>query len=128
MLQLLFSRLPDPLTAFFLTRDKGVAAVVNGVKIETVKVEEEIVKAKAQYESQGQVLQAEQLEQVRASIIDNMIIREVMLQESQSYELTQEEIEEQITSFKGRFADEAAFLEALTAQGFDLESFTIVHF
>lgn len=114
------------ITAYFFTRDMGAAAVVNGVKISEVKVEEEMEKAIAQYEAQGMALQAEQIAEVRASIIDNLVIREVLLQKSQSYEPTAEELETQITTFKDRFDSEEAFTEALTLQGYDIETFTKV--
>jgi len=113
-------------TAYFLTRDNGVAAIVNGIKVSSEKVEEEMTKAIAQYEAQGMPLKPEQIEEVRSSIIDNLIIREVLLQESVSYEISDEEFETQISTFRNRFDNEEAFLEALNAQGFDLESFTKV--
>ena len=111
------------LTAYFMTRDNGVAAIVNGTKISTEKVETEMVKALTQYETQGMALPPEQMAEMRASIIDNMIIREVLLQESISYEISPEELDEQISSFKKRFDSEEAFTEALELQGFNMESF-----
>jgi len=110
-------------TAFFLTRDKGVAAVVNGIKISSEEVETEMNKAISQYESQGMALQPEQRAEMRMTIIDNMIIREVLLQESVSYEPTAEELDAQIATFKENFDTEEAFLEALGTQGFDLDGF-----
>lgn len=114
------------LTTYFLTRDNGVAAVVNGTKVSSDKVEEEMAKAVAQYEAQGMALEPAQIEEVRASIIDNLIIREVLLQESVSYVPESEEVENQIATFRARFETEEAFIEALGAQGFDFETFTNV--
>lgn len=113
------------ITTIFLTRDNGVAAVVNGVKLSTEKVEEEMAKAVAQYEAQGMALQPEQIAETRMSVIDNMVIREVLLQGSESYEATEEELAEQINTFKARFETEESFNEALETQGYDLEEFKI---
>ncbi|MDA3810587.1 MAG: peptidylprolyl isomerase [Spirochaetaceae bacterium] len=114
------------ITSFLLLRDRGIAAVVNGVKITNEKVEEEVTKAIAQYETQGTPIQPEQLVEMRASVIDNMVIREVLLQESETIDLSKEEIETQISTFKTKFETEEQFIEALKVQGFDLESFTKV--
>lgn len=114
------------ITAYFLTRDKGVAAVVNGVTISDTKIEEEMSKTVAQYTAQGMELQPEQLVEVRSSIVDDLITREVLLQESASYEITVEDLSGQISTFRNQFNTEEEFVEALSTQGFNLESFTKV--
>jgi len=111
---------------YYLTKDKGIAAVVNGVKISDDKVEDEIAKAMIQYQAQGMTIQPEQMVEVRSSIIDNLVVREILIQNSEAIELTSEEIETQISTFRARFETEEEFIEALSVQGFDLESFTLV--
>lgn len=110
-------------SAYFLLRDKGVAAVVNGVKITDQKVTSEFDKTVTQYEAQGMPLQPEQKDQVRNSIIDNLIIREVLIQSSSTYEITDEEIDTQIASYKNQFNSDEEFENALTSQGFEVDSF-----
>jgi len=110
-------------TAYFLLRDRGIAAVVNGVKITDEKVDDEVLKTAKQYEAQGMALQPAQLEQVRSSVVENLITREILVQEATSIEITEEEIDEKIGTFQGQFETEEAFAEALTAQGYDAQSF-----
>ncbi|MBN2656643.1 MAG: peptidylprolyl isomerase [Spirochaetales bacterium] len=110
-------------TSYFLLRDRGVAAVVNGVKITEEKVAEEVSKSAAQYEAQGMALQPAQLEQVRSSVIDNLVTREVLIQESAGIEITDVEIDEKISSFQSQFDTIDAFNDALGEQGFNPESF-----
>ncbi len=110
------------ITAFLLLRDKGITAVVNGVKITNEEYEEQISRLISQYEAQGATLPPEQLVEMRKSILDNMIMKEVLLQKSVSYEISPEEVDERISSIKGNFPDEKAFEETMTLQGFDMES------
>jgi peptidyl-prolyl cis-trans isomerase C len=109
-----------------MTRDNDVAAVVNGTKIYNEKVDQEVAKAIAQYEAQGMSLQEEQVLEVRSSIIDNLITREILLVKSEPYELSQEELDKEIATYRDQFDSEEEFIEALGTQGFDLETFTKV--
>ncbi len=114
------------ITAYFFTRDLGAVAVVNGVKITKIKLEEQMEDAIAQYEAQGMILEPDQIAEVRSTMVDKLVTREVLLQVSESYEPTAEELETQIASFKDRFDSEEAFTEALTMQGYDMVRFTKV--
>ena len=111
------------ITAFLLLKDNGTAAVVNGVKILNEKIEEEISKVATRYEAQGETLLPEQYIEMRESIVENMITREVLLQEAALYEVDNGEIENQIAAFKENFPDEESFISALSTQGFDLDGF-----
>lgn len=102
------------------------AAKVNGVEISHEKVDEELLRMSKQYEAQGIPIPADKENEFRTVVIENLITREVLRQKSESYELSDEEIDAQIEVFRTPFNDEETFLSALTEQGYDMDSFRAV--
>lgn len=111
------------LTAFFMLKDRGIAAKVNGVKITEEELQIEVSKSIMQYQSQGMAVQPEQMDEIRSSILNTLVVREILKQQSAGYEIDTQTVEDQIASLKGRFESDEAFEEALAQQGYDIGSF-----
>lgn len=108
---------------FLFVKDKGIAVEVNGVKITETELQKEISKTKSQYEAQGTTIQPEQMASIRASVLDNLIIREILKQKSESYAVNDKEVDNQIASVRNRYDSEDAYKKALSEQGYDADSF-----
>jgi peptidyl-prolyl cis-trans isomerase C len=92
------------------------AAVVNGVVITKAEFDVEYNRALEQLKRSGRFPGVSELEQLREQILENLIARELLLQECRKMEIKadQNEVDEQLGQLKGRFSSEAEFKSALS--------------
>lgn len=109
--------------------NSSIAATVNGVEISMEKFDELVDRMKSGYEAQGFSFSGDQgaanLVHVRQEAIDTLVQQEALVQEARSlgYEITQEEIDEEYASVKGKFPSKEDFLSALQFNGLTEEEF-----
>ena len=92
------------------------AAVVNGTVIKQAELDSEMNRFLARLQSQNRVPSDLELGQIKKQVLENLIARELLYQESQKkgIKVDQKEIEEQLTALKGRFPSEVEFKNALS--------------
>jgi peptidyl-prolyl cis-trans isomerase C len=94
-------------------------AVVNGVAISRIQFDKEL-KAQLQRKSQqgGQISDA-QMTELKNELLDDLIDREVLSQESQNagIKITRQNVDDQIAAIKKRFPNEEEFKKALDSMG-----------
>ena len=97
--------------------DGGKAASVNGVVITKEHLEWELFQFRQQYARQGRTLSDGQLSEVKNAVLENLIGRELLYQESKknNIEITDQTIEEQIKQIRKQFPSEAEYQKFLTA-------------
>lgn len=103
-------------------------ATVNGEPLDLAAYTQQLEQTKAAYkQQQGLDLDAEEnkeaLKQVKQMLLDEMITHTLLLQqaEKEGIQLTEDDIQEQLTLIKSRFSDQAQFEDALEASGLTLE-------
>ena len=101
-----------------------VAATVNG----TVITEDELQRAIAGYviqaAQQGQYIDESQAASIRQFMLDNLISREILIQEAERSQtnVPQEEIDTQMQAIRNQFLSQEEFTTALESQGFTEDS------
>ena len=106
-------------SALALAADKNTpadkAAVVNGVVITKVEFENEMGFYVKRANQRGQQVPESQMQTMRASILESLIDRELLFQESQKkgIEITPESVTQQLADVKKRFPNEAEFKKVL---------------
>jgi peptidyl-prolyl cis-trans isomerase C len=95
---------------------EGSAAVVNGTAITWQEVEKELDSTRNRMAAQGRVLTDAQLPELRENILDGMITRELLFQESgkEGIRIAPETVKEQLGEIKTQFPDEATYQTRLT--------------
>jgi peptidyl-prolyl cis-trans isomerase C len=90
---------------------EGSAAVVNGTTITWQEVEKELDSARNRMAAQGRMLTEAQLPELRENILDGMITRELLFQESakEGIRIAPETAEAQLGQIKTQFPDEATY-------------------
>jgi peptidyl-prolyl cis-trans isomerase C len=98
---------------------QGKAAVVNGTAITWQEVDKELESARNRLAAQGRMVSDDQLPELREKILDGMIARELLFQESgkQGISITPETVTEQLGQIKTQFPDEAAYQARLKEMG-----------
>lgn len=104
--------------------EEKIAAVVNGEVIPMGRLNREMSGYQAKLMRSGQVLTEEKLETLRQGILENLIDRTLLYQESvkQGVEVKPEEIEEQWARIRERFNTEEALQQTLTKMNTDEET------
>ncbi|HBD07192.1 MAG TPA: peptidylprolyl isomerase [Syntrophobacteraceae bacterium] len=95
---------------------KGVnAATVNGVGITEAEVQKETDRFKRQATAAGQQISPDQMKELRKEVLDSLVSREVVYQESQRRGLkaSEKEIDEKIGDLKKGFPSEAEYQAVL---------------
>jgi len=92
-------------------------AVVNGVVITRAQYDKEIDVHLQRVARQGRQMSEEQLTKLKKDILDGLIEREVLYQESQKVgiKVSEEKVNEQLTGIQKRFPSEAEFKKALAS-------------
>ncbi len=98
---------------------KDPVALVNGVKISGKEYEREIDLQLQQAAQQGRIIPEGMLPKVKEDILNNMIDREVLYQESQKKKIAvnAEEVNNQIKTIKDRFSSQEEFEKVIAEMG-----------
>lgn len=90
---------------------EGSAAVVNGTTITWQEVDKELDSARNRMAAQGRMLTEAQLPEIQENILDGMITRELLFQESakEGIRIAPETVEAQLGQIKTQFPDEATY-------------------
>jgi peptidyl-prolyl cis-trans isomerase C len=90
-------------------------AVVNGTVITQAEVDRETSRYLARLQSMGRSPNALELGQIKTQVVENLIARELLYQESQKKDIKvdQKQVDAQLTALKSRFPSEAEFNNAL---------------
>lgn len=104
--------------------DAGYVAVVDGVKISRQDLDRKLDMMKARYSSQGMPIKGERLAQLRETILDNLIEKQLLYQESQAkgIKVDSEKIQSEIDQLKGQFENEDAFRKKLASMNYSEET------
>jgi len=92
------------------------AALVNGTVITQAELDSQMNMVIDRLRSSGRLPDVSQLDQIRSQVLENLIARELLYQESQkkAIKISEEEVNEQLISVKAQFPNEAEFSNALT--------------
>jgi peptidyl-prolyl cis-trans isomerase C len=103
-----------------VTKPSSIGSV-NGVAISRSEFDAELEQIKMGYMQQGRDLAGPELEKVKDAVIEILINRELLFQESQRLGILPEEKEvaEQLATIKEKFPSEAEFKKALEAMNFE---------
>jgi len=98
---------------------EGRAAVVNGTVISRQEVDKELDGARSRMAAQGRTLTDAQLPELRENILEGMITRELLFQQSakEGISIAPETVKEQLGQIKSQFPDEAAYQARLKEMG-----------
>ena len=91
-------------------------AVVNGTVIKQAEFDSEMSRVLERLQRTGRIPNDLERSQIKKQVLENLIARELLYQESQKkgIKVDQKEIEAQITALKGRFPSEVEFKNALS--------------
>lgn len=97
---------------------EGQAAIVNGSGIHLDELEEELTLISGQMAAQGQPVTEAQKDDFRRRVLDSMISRMLLLEEAESegIEVSDEELDSQMTRIRGQFQSDEEYEDALAAQ------------
>ena len=106
---------------------EGKVATVNDSIITQAEFDLEMSRIQERFRQSGRSPNQQELAQVREAILDNLIARELLYQESEKkgFKVSEEEVKQQLGAIKARFANEAEFQAALSKMNIseaDLES------
>lgn len=105
--------------------NKGPVAIVNGVKITRQAFDTEVEYDLAEYRAQGIELSDEDIVGIKHAALDRLITI-FLLKEAANVKgisVGDEDVAKHISQVQESFSDEAAFLSALTEEGFTLDSY-----
>lgn len=99
---------------------EDVVAVVNGSMIPRANFDKAVIQVEQRFARTGKQLSDQQLAGIKKEVLEELINRELLLQESQKNGVKVEaaEVKEQLDRMKGQYANEAEFKRALSAMGF----------
>lgn len=91
-------------------------AVVNGTVIKQAEFDSEMSRVLERLQRTGRIPNDLERSQIKKQVLENLIARELLYQESQKkgIKVDQKEIEAQVTALKGRFPSEVEFKNALS--------------
>lgn len=91
------------------------AAMVNGTVITQDELDSQMDMVVDRLQASGRFPDASQLEEIRGQVLENLIARELLYQESQKkgIKISEEEVNEQLISLKAQFPNEEEFNKAL---------------
>lgn len=95
-------------------------AVVNGVKISRQELDRKLDVMKARFSSRGMPVKGKRLAQLRETILNNLIEKELLYQESQArgIEVDSKQVEEQLANLKGQFKNEEEFQKRIASMNY----------
>lgn len=105
-------------------KEPDSAAIVNGVSIPRSEFERELNQYQQRMTMQGQMVGDSQLKELKDSILDTLIGRELLYQESKKNNIKVESqaIDDELSRMKKMFSDETSFTSALSQMGFSEQS------
>lgn len=105
--------------------DDAKVAVVNGSVITQADLDREMAAVQKRLSSSGRTVDAAQLNDMRKDVLEGLINREILYQESKKHGIKVEEaaVDERVNAVKRRFPDEKGFGSALAAAGLSEASF-----
>ena len=94
-------------------------AVVNGVVIARIQFDKELKVHLERVSRQGRQITDDQMEELKKDIIEGLIEREVLYQESQKagIKIADQKVDDQVAAIKKRFPNEEEFKKALAGMG-----------
>lgn len=103
------------------------AVVVNGVVLDQAEIDREYAIVEKQALAQGQKIPDDRMEQIRNSILENLINEELLVQESKSHgiKVEQSEVEAAFADVQKRFTDAAALEKALAESNISVDDLKI---
>jgi peptidyl-prolyl cis-trans isomerase C len=108
------------LTTFVLAEETqpptDKAAVVNGTVITQAELDSQMKIVIDRLRASGRLPDVSQLDQIRSQVLENLVARELLYQESQKkgIKISEEEVNKQLINVKAQFPNEAEFNNALT--------------
>ena len=92
------------------------AAVVNGTVITQAELDSQMKIVIDRLRASGRLPDVSQLDQIRSQVLENLVARELLYQESQKkgIKISEEEVNKQLINVKAQFPNEAEFNNALT--------------
>jgi peptidyl-prolyl cis-trans isomerase C len=98
----------------------GKVATVNGVEISQEDFDREIRRVQARLRSSARSPGASELGQIRKEVLDSLVARELLYQESQrkGIKVESKTVDQQFEAMKKRFPDEAEFKKALESMSY----------
>jgi peptidyl-prolyl cis-trans isomerase C len=108
------------LTTFVLAEETqpptDKAVVVNGTVITQAELDSQMKIVIDRLRASGRLPDVSQLDQIRSQVLENLIARELLYQESQKkgIKISEEEVNKQLINVKAQFPNEAEFNNALT--------------
>ena len=95
---------------------EGKVATVNDVVITQAQFDMEMGRVQARLSQSGRAPGQPEIAQIRQAVLDNLIARELLYQESKKkgFKASEEEVNKQLQALKARFPSEAEFQTALT--------------
>ena len=103
------------------------AAVVNGVVIEQAAIDREFAEVEKRASAQGQKIPDDKMDQIRNSILDNLIKEELLVQDSKSHGIKVEpsEVEAAFADIQKKFNDMAALKKALAKSNITVDELKV---
>ncbi len=103
---------------------EDAVATVNGSVIERSALNRQLQQQLAQYEAQGYEIQDEQRAMLEEQVLDQLIIRELVLQDGTARGIVPDDaaIQEMMLEIRSQFPDEETFNEVLEREGLTLEA------
>ena len=100
--------------------DAQTVAVVNDVEITARELEQKIQLMRSRYANMGMPIQGEQLARLRESILNNLIEKQLLIEESkaQGINVDESEIQKQLDELKGQFESQEAFEKKIASSGY----------
>ncbi|MCF8028105.1 MAG: peptidylprolyl isomerase [Desulfobacteraceae bacterium] len=100
--------------------DGQTVAVVNDVEITAQELEQKMQLIRSRYANMGMPIQGEQLVQLRDSILNNLIEKQLLIEESKAQDINvdESEIQEQLNELKGQFESQDAFEKKIASSGY----------
>ena len=99
-------------------------AVVNGVVIARIQFDKELKVHLERVSRQGRQTTDDQMEELKKDILEGLIEREVLYQESQKagIKIADQKVDDQVAAIKKRFPNEEEFKKALAGMGLTEEA------
>jgi peptidyl-prolyl cis-trans isomerase C len=103
--------------------DREIASV-NGIPILKIAFDRQMNIARQQFYRQGMLPDEEQMKQIRAQVLEDLISNELLYQESQKYGVTikNDDVEKRYSEVRSQFSDEAQFKSAMDAMNYTEKS------
>ncbi|HMA67794.1 MAG TPA: peptidylprolyl isomerase [Desulfosalsimonadaceae bacterium] len=95
-------------------------AVVNGTKIPRDRLDQQLTMLKKRFASRGQKLDEKKMADIKDSIVQNMVEKELLYQKSRELgiKVDKEQVQKRLDGFKNRFKNESQYQQRLASMGY----------